>query len=151
MRKQTGILIFCISHALSAQQLAFTSRTHLQSPVIIESIESSRDYGFESLVLRNDAPNVVIAVRFLITLHSRSGDEVADDRRVPVQVNPRETKRITLGMAQIKGLKDQLRSYRQDDGLAILTIEALEFRDGTEWKRPTSVNTDLPTEPALRK
>jgi hypothetical protein len=64
-----------------------------------------------------------------------------------VQLPARETMRISVGMAQIKGLKDRLRSYRQDDGLAILTIEALEFRDGTEWKRPPIETTDAPTSP----
>jgi hypothetical protein len=131
-----------------AQQLAFTSRAHLQSPVIVESIESSKDYGFESVMVRNDAPDTVIAVRLQVTLHSAAGDEIADEMRIPVQLPARETKRISVGMAQIKGLKDRLRSYRQEDGLAILTIEALEFRDGTEWKRPPIETTDAPTSPA---
>jgi hypothetical protein len=145
----TGLVALAWScQSLCAQQLAFTSRAYLQSPMIVESIESSKDYGFESVMVRNDAPETVIAVRLQVTLHSVTGDEIADERRVPVQVYPRETKRISVGMAQIKGLKDRLRSYRQDDGLAILTIEALEFRDGTEWKRPPIETTDAPTKPA---
>ena len=35
------------------QQLAFTSRTYVQSPVSITSVESSKEFGFDSLVLRN--------------------------------------------------------------------------------------------------
>ncbi len=98
-------------------------------------------------MIRNDAPEPVIAVRFSVTLHSGSGDEIADERRIAVQIQTNETKRVTVGLAQIKGLKDRLRSYHQSEGLAILSVEALEFRDGSEWKRPHEVNTDLPIQP----
>jgi hypothetical protein len=81
-------------------------------------------------------------------LQSGSDDEIADERRIAVRLEPRETKRVTLGLAQSKGLKDRLRSWHRNDGLAILIVEALEFADGTEWKRPHETNTDLPIEPA---
>ena len=54
-------IVLMLLPALSAgtavcQQLAFTSRAYVQSPVVISSVESSKDFGFDSVVLRNDGP-----------------------------------------------------------------------------------------------
>jgi hypothetical protein len=52
-------------------------------------------------------------------------------------------------MAHITSLRNQVRSRKQDSALLIITVEAVEFRDGTEWKRPDSINLDVPTLPAV--
>jgi hypothetical protein len=117
-----------------AQQLAFTSRAYLNSPLLLSGIESSSDFGFESVTLRNDGPDQARAVRLRILLRSGSDEEVVDERRVPIDVERLETKRIVVGMAQIKGLRDRVSSLRQEAALVIITIEGVEFVDGTEWK-----------------
>ncbi len=126
-----------------AQQLAFTSRTHLLSPVVVESIQSSREYGFDSVLVKNDGAEAVLAVRFVITLHSSAGDEIADERRVSVEIASHEAKRVNTGLGHIKGLRD-LQSEKQKDGLAIISVAAVEFRDGSEWKPPDMSNSDVP-------
>jgi hypothetical protein len=138
------------------QQLAFTSRTYVQSPVVITSVEGSKEFGFSSVVIRNDGPAVVSAVHFQITFRTGAGDEIADERRVAVGIEPRDTKRLVVDLAHIEGLKQEARSRRQESALVILTIESVEFRDGGEWKqterdRGTPIDPTQPVKELPRK
>src|SRR5580700_8745569 len=129
-----------------AQQLAFTSRTYVQSPVVITSVEGSKEFGFNSVAIRNDGPSAVGAIHFLITFRTAAGDEIADERRVAVDIEPRDAKRIVVDLAQIEGLKQQARSRKQESALVILTIESVEFEDGSEWKQ-TERDRGTPLDP----
>jgi hypothetical protein len=143
MSSPTGagwVFVLVLALALSAgpaccQQLAFTSRTYLQSPVVISSVEASKEFGFDSVVLRNDGPEPVTAVHFLLTYRAGSGDEVVDERRFDVSLEPRDSKRLPIGLAHIEGLKQQARSRKHQAALVILTIESVEFQGGGEWKQ----------------
>jgi hypothetical protein len=136
----SGVAAFC-------QQVAFTSRTYLQSPVSIVSVEASKEFGFDSVVLRNDGTAAIRAVRFRVTLQAAGAvDEIADDRRVPVSLQPRDTRRVVLGLGHIQGLKQQAKSRKQESALAIITVETVEFEAGGEWKRP-DFNLKLDTYP----
>ena len=117
------------------QQLAFTSRAYVQSPVVITSVEDSKEFGFDSVTLRNDGSNGIVAVHFQITVRTGAGDEVADERRVAVSLDPRDSKRLVVGLGQIEGLKQQARSRQQESALVVLTIESIEFEGGGEWKQ----------------
>jgi hypothetical protein len=128
------------------QQVAFTSRTYVQSPVVITSVEPSKEFGFDSVVLRNDGPNAISAVHFQITFRTEAGDEIADERRVPVSLDPRDSKRVLVGLAQIEAFRQQAKSRKVDSALVILTIESVEFEDGSEWKQ-TERDSGAPIDP----
>ena len=132
--------------AAFSQQLAFTSRAYVQSPVVITSVEGSKEFGFDSVVIRNDGPAAIGAVHFQITLRTAAGDEIADERRVAVGIEPRETKRVVVDLAQKDGLKQQARSRKQESALVILTIESVEFQNGSEWKQ-TERDSGTPFDP----
>jgi hypothetical protein len=117
------------------QQLAFTSRTYVQSPVVITSVEGSKEFGFDSVTLRNDGSNAIVAIHFQITVRTGAGDEIADERRVAVSLDPRDSRRVVVGLAQIEGLKQQARSRQLESALVILTVESIEFEGGGEWKQ----------------
>jgi hypothetical protein len=117
------------------QQLAFTSRTYVQSPVVITSVQESKEFGFNSVAIRNDGSNPVSAIHFQIMLRTAAGDEIADERRVAAGIEPRDTKRLVVDLGHIEGLKQQARSRKQEAALVILTIESVEFQDGSEWKQ----------------
>jgi len=129
------ILVFALTLTANAQQLAFTSRNYVMSPVAILSTDSSKEYGFESVTLRNDSPKAIIGIRFQIVLRTDSDNEIADERHFTVNLEPHDTKRIDIGLAHIEGLRQQTRSRNRPSALAILTIEAVEFSDGGEWKQ----------------
>jgi hypothetical protein len=139
------ILIWNCGTAFS-QQLAFTSRTYVQSPVVITSVQGSKEFGFDSVAIRNDGPSAVTAIHFQITFRTAAGDEIADERRVAAGIDPRDTKRLVVGLAHIEGLKQQARSRKQENALVILTIESVEFQDGTEWKQ-TERDRGTPLDP----
>lgn len=124
-----------VASSALAQQVAFTSRAYVLSPVTVVSFDSSKEYGFDSLTIRNDGGRAVIAVHVQIVFHSAAGDEVADERRVQVDLDPRDTRRFAVALGQLEGLRQLARSRRQSSALAILTIEAVEFADGSEWKQ----------------
>ena len=52
-----------------------------------------------------------------------------------MSLDPRESKRLMIGLAQIEGLKQQAKSRKQASALLIITIESVEFQDGGEWKQ----------------
>jgi hypothetical protein len=117
------------------QELAFTSRTYVQSPMVITSVEHSTAYGFDSVVLLNDGSSPISAVHFQITFRAGGEDEIVDERRIAANLEPRESKRLTIGLAQIEGLRQQAKSRKQAAALVIITIESVEFQDGSEWKQ----------------
>jgi len=128
------------------QQLAFTSRTYFQSPVVILSIESSKEFGFDSVSLRNDGRDAIGAVHFQIAFRTAAGDEIADQRRVAVSLEPRDTRRLTIGMAHTEGLRQLAKSRNQASALAIISIESVEFQHGGEWHQ-TERDRGIPLDP----
>jgi len=64
-----------------------------------------------------------------------AGEETADERRVTVSIGVRETRSFPISLGHIEGLKQLARSRRQPAALAILTVESVEFADGSEWKQ----------------
>jgi hypothetical protein len=147
---RTALLSLIVGSSAFAQQVSFTSRTYVMSPVAIVSTDSSKEFGFESITIRNDGSRAITAVRLQIVFHSEAGDEIADERRIPVSVEARETRRFAVGMGHVEGLRQLARSRRQPAALAILTIESVEFADGSEWKqseREQGAPIDPPTRP----
>lgn len=132
---RTALIPLLIAASAFAQQVAFTSRAYVLSPVTIVSFDSSPEYGFDSLTIRNDGARRIVAVHVQIMFHSAAGDEIADERRVQAEVDLRETRRFAVGLGHIEGLRQLARSRRQSSALAILTIESVEFADGSEWKQ----------------
>jgi hypothetical protein len=119
---------------LFGQQIAFTSRVHIQAPVVIATTQESKTYGFESIELKGDATLPVRAVRFRVTFKTRAGEEVTDERRIVVNLEPRENKRVVIDLGHIEGLRQKAKSRQQESGLAILTVTAVEFEDGSIWE-----------------
>jgi len=133
--KVLAVMIGC-GWLAAGQQVAFTSRGYVQSPVSILSLDSSKEFGFEAVVLRNDGRAAVSAVKFQIAVRAEGADdEVADERRVAVNLGLRESKKVAIGMGHVEGLRQRAQSRKQDAALVILTVEGVEFEDGSIWKR----------------
>lgn len=143
-------LLFSGCALVSGQQIAFTSRAHIQCPLIVTSTQESKTYGFESIMLQNDEATPVRAVRFKVTLKTGAGEEITDDRRIAVDMNAHDHKRLVVDLGHIEGLKQKTKSRQQESALAILTITSVEFQDGTLWDEPDPVlgtPTDAPMLP----
>lgn len=133
-----------------AQQLAFSSRKYVEAPVTIAAVQSSDQFGFESLTMENSGAAAVSAVRFIVRLTLDGTDEVAEVRRVALRLEPRESRRVVIEMAHIKGLRDHVRSRGQEAALAVITVEDVEFQDGSEWRKAAGgVHLDAPVDAPL--
>jgi hypothetical protein len=117
-----------------AQQVSFTTRSSIDCPIAVASFVESRVYGFESVLLRNDGDHAVTAVQLRITLRTDSGEEVVEDRRFAVALQPRDEKRMNGDLGHIQGLTQKVRSAHQEKALAILTVKQVEFEDGSSWQ-----------------
>ena len=129
-----------------SQELAFTSRTYLQSPVVMSSMAESKEFGFDSVLLRNDGVAAVSAVHFKLTFRTGDREELADKRRVSVNLEPRDSRRLVLGLGDVTGLRQLAKSRKQTEALVVLTIESVEFADGSEW-RQTEQQGGVPFDP----
>lgn len=128
------------------QQLAFTSRAYIQCPVVILSVENSKQFGFDSVALRNEGPDAIRAVRFRVTFRTGAGDEVFDERRAAVSLDPRDSTRLAVFLGPVNSLRQTVKTRKQESALVILTIESVEFEDGGEWKQ-TEQNGGAPYDP----
>ena len=150
-----GLLIL-IATALalaSDPDLAFTTRNPFDCPVAISSFAQSKVYGFESVRLKNDGDVSVAAVELTVTLRTDAGDEVAEERRVGVELPPHDAKSLVADLGHVQGLGQKVKSARQEKGLAILTVKLVEFADGTLWqpKEPVQGVPEVPPPSRPRK
>jgi hypothetical protein len=139
MHRLTALLLLAAASA-PAQQIAFTSRADLSSPVSISSTTASATFGFDTVVLRNDSSEPIEAIRFEVILRLDTGDELIDGGRIVVRLAPKESKSITLGLGQVVALRLKARSARQPAALAILSVETVERPDGSIWRDKDSAH-----------
>jgi hypothetical protein len=140
--KRFGLLMFVTSPLLPlaapvaarAEHLVFTIVTPGTSPVWISSPEQSKDFGFQSLEILNDSDNAVASVHLKVTF-SASGalEEVVDSGHVYVSLDPGEEKRLDVFLGRIEALNQKLRSVRQPVAWVKVTVESVEFADGSRW------------------
>lgn len=133
------------------QQLAFSSRAVLQSPVVVTSFQSSKEFGFRSVVLRNDGGRAVKAVQFKLTWRAGTDteEEPAGERRTVVALEPTATKQVLVELGDVEGLTQLMKSRKRAAATVILTIEVVEFESGDEWHNTEQqgVPLDIPLQP----
>lgn len=127
-------LLFLVTVLAQGEHLVFTTVTPGTSPVWISSPEQSKDFGFQTLAVRNDSDNTVESVRLKVTL-SASGapDEVVDSGHVYVSLDPGEEKRLDVFLGRVEALSQKLRSMRQAVAWVKITVESVDFADGSRW------------------
>ncbi len=128
-----GVLALASAGPALCQQVAFTTRNLVDCPVEISSFAESKVYGFDSVVLRNDGDRAMTAVYLQVTFRNGRDDEVVEDRRVDVEIEPQGSKRAIAGLGHIEGLRLKTKSAREQKALAILSVKQVEFVDGTGW------------------
>ena len=131
--------------AAQAQHLVFTMVTQATCPLVISAVSSSRDFGFQSLTLLNDSSKTVESVRFKVVL-AASRDEVADGGHVFARLEPGEKKMVDVFLGRRLALAQLARELKRDVVRAIITVEAVDFADGTQWTGDPPLE-DLPVRP----
>jgi hypothetical protein len=136
-----------------AQQLAFSTRGDLTSPIRISSVTESKVYGFDSVVVTNDSDQPVAAIRLVVKL----GADVVEERRFPVELLPHDARRVTADLGHISSLRQKLGAGHEAKGLAVLSVKQVEFQNGASWDAGEPVEgipvqgVDAPWAPGRRR
>jgi hypothetical protein len=129
------LLLLLFGYLLAHEQrLVFTTRTHPSCPVLVSAPSESKDFGFHSLTFRNDSRKTIAALQLKVTISTGNAqEEVVDSRRVPIALEPGETKRLEVHLASVQGSKQKASALRQEIASVMLFVESAEFSDGTQW------------------
>lgn len=148
MRGWVGALGFVLaSVAAHGQRLVFTMVTPGTCPLVISAVASSPDYGFQALTILNDSDRAVESIRFKVVLTTVARkDEVADGGHVFVKLEPGDKKSVDVFLGRRSALTQLARELKLHIARAIVTVEAVDFADGTQWTGdPPAV--DIPITP----
>jgi hypothetical protein len=110
--------------------------------VVISSVASSRDFGFQALTLLNDSDKTIDSLRFRVTMK----DEVVDGGHVFAKLEPGERKSVDVFLGRMQALTQRARELKLDVARAIVTVEAVEFADGSQWNGDQPAQ-DVPAQP----
>jgi hypothetical protein len=136
-----GLLLLLLGCLFAHEQrLVFTTRTHPSCPVLVSAPSESKDFGFQALTFRNDSRKTIAALQLKVTI----SNEVIDSRRVPIVLEPGETKRLEVHLASVQGSKQKATALRQEIASVMLFVESAEFSDGTQWNGDEP-QLDVPT------
>ena len=137
-----GIVAAMAAHG---QHLVFTMVTPASCPIVISSVASSRDFGFQSLTLLNDSNKTIESIRFKVSF-AAARDQVADGGHVFAKLEPGEKKSVDVFLGRRTALVQVARELKLDIARAIVTVEAVDYVDGTQWTGDPPIE-DLPIRP----
>lgn len=116
-----------------AQHLVFTMRTFPTCPVVISSIESSPDYGFQSLSVLDDSGKGIASMRLSVVLILGPDEQVVDGGTVYVNLQPGDHKDVGVFLGQRRSLTEKAKELHLTVARAIVYVETVDFSDGTRW------------------
>ena len=134
----------------SAQHLVFTMRTHPACPVLISSVVSSKDFGFQSLSVLDDSGRGVASVRLTVVLSTGLDEEVVDVGRAFVDLEPGERKAVNVFLGQRQALIGRAKELHLSVARAIVFVDSVEFADGTRWA-PEEPVVEIPVQPRMTR
>jgi len=131
-----------------AEHLVFTTVVPGSCPVWFSSPEKSKDFGFQSLEFLNDSNKPLQSLRLKVTFstEAREPEEVVDGGYVYTDLEPGQQKRLDLFLGRISALSQKLKSVKREVAWVKITVEAVEFADGSRWEPGVPVIND-PVEP----
>jgi len=131
-----------------AEHLVFTTVVPGSCPVWFSSPEKSKDFGFQSLEFLNDSNKPLQSLRLKVTFstEAREPEEVVDGGYVYTDLEPGQQKRLDLFLGRISALSQKLKSAGREVAWVKITVEAVEFADGSRWEPGAPVIND-PVEP----
>ncbi|PWU03442.1 MAG: hypothetical protein C5B51_19030 [Terriglobia bacterium] len=138
-----------VSSLAHAERLVFTMLTPPTCPVFASAPEQSKDFGFQSVLFRNDSDKVIQIVRLTVTFYtakSRDREEVVDSGHVYMALDPGEQKRMDVFLGRIEALTQKVKSTGQEVAWVKLFISSTDFSDGTRWEE-SPLNHGVPEQP----
>lgn len=127
--RSVALGFFLLSMAAYGQRVVFTMVTPATSPLVIASVASSREYGFQSLTLFNDSDKTIESIRFRVTMN----DGVVDGGHVFARMERGDRKSVEVFLGRMAAMTQRARELKLEIARAIVTVEAVDFADGTQW------------------
>lgn len=141
--------LFCQVTAAAAAHLVFTTLTHPTCPVLVSAPMQSPDYGFQSLMVRNDSDQTIEKLYIQVVLSTpKSREEIVDSGHVYVTLEPGDSKRLDVFLGRLTALNQRMASSSEPVAWVKLYVDSAEFADGTRWD-PHGTVTDSPGVPIL--
>jgi hypothetical protein len=139
--------------AADTERVLFTTRTTLEAPVGASDPVASKEYGFESVTLRNISAQDIEAVELkVVMVTAESLEQEVDGGRIHVSLEAGTSKKVDVYLGQIKALQQKAHSMRLDPAVTVLTVASTDFADGTIWYATEGGATiDSPPDAPLRK
>ena len=139
------ISLLCLTAALAqAEHLVFTTVVPGSCPVWFSAPEKSKDFGFQSLEFLNDSDKSLQFLRLKVTFSTdkREQEEVVDGGYVYTDLEPGQQKRLEVFLGRISALSQKLKSAGREVAWVKITVEAVEFADGSRWEPGAAVIND---------
>ena len=144
-----AFLLLCTAAFAQAEHLVFTTVVPGNCPVWFSAPEKSKDFGFQSLEFLNDSSKSLQSLRLKVTFSTdaREQEEVVDSGHVYTDLEPGQQKRLDVFLGRISALSQKLKSVGREVAWVKITVETVEFADGSRWEPGAPVIND-PVEPA---
>jgi hypothetical protein len=129
-----GLLLAGMS--ADAERLVFTMLTSPSCPVLASAPEQSKDFGFQSVLFRNDSDKSIQTLYLTVTFYtgkSRDKEEVVDSAHIYIALEPGEQKRMDVFLGRIQALTQKVKSVGQSVAWVKLFVDSAEYSDGTRW------------------
>lgn len=144
----TGAGLLFASVLAHSQHIYFTTLTPPTCPVVLEQLTESKDFGFQSALFRNDSSQIVESVHLKVTLSSaQRPEEIVDSGHIYIAIEPGERKSQDLFLGRVQALNQRAKSDHLNVARAMISVESVEFADGSRWNVDGPVVFD-PIEPA---
>jgi len=133
-RLAEAVLALLVSGPLvQAQNIVFTMRTHPSCPVLISSVASSRDFGFQTVSLLDDSPKAIDSMILTVVLTVGLREEVVDGGRAFVKLQPGDRKNVEVFLGRLQALRQRAQNLHLAETRAIVYVDSVDFADGTRW------------------
>jgi len=132
-----ALALFSAAAFAHAERVVFTMLTAPTCPVLASSPEGSKDFGFQTVLFRNDAEKSLQSVYLTVTFYTaktKDREEVVDSGHVYLNLEPGEIKRIDVFLGRIEALKQKAKSLGDEVAWAKLFVSGAEFTDGSRWE-----------------
>jgi len=135
MRGASALAAFLsLSVLAGGQNLVLTTRTHPTCPVETSGIIQSAEFGFQSVVFRNESPKFVEFLSLKVAFSTGDKEEIVDSLRLPVRLAPADAKQFQVQLGRVAQLNQKLRSSGAKFARVLIYVDSAEFSDGTEWR-----------------
>jgi len=131
------LALFLAGTVAHAERVVFTMLTAPTCPVLASAPEQSKDFGFQTVLFRNDAEKPLQSVYLTVTFYTaktRDREEIVDSGHVYLNLGPGEMKRIDVFLGRIQALLQKMKSIREEVAWAKLFVSGAEFTDGSRWE-----------------